>query len=304
MNNQETVLILGGSGLLGHHCYEELKSDFKVIQTYNTKSLSGVNSEYFSVEEKDKLKTILSRYKPKVVINTIALVTVDGCESDKAKADSLNSIFVSDLVEMMEKTGLSDSHLFQISSASVYGIKDNDVNPCPWVETDPAKPISVYADTKLRGEVHASNHQGLVSILRTDFFGINPYSEKSLLWWIINRAKGGKVMDGWENIHFSPVSARKLSEIIHQMIKKGIEGVFNVGCMNECNKYDFASKVCELIGVRGNVKKTSLVQGTEMIRPDFTVLNSSKLGQLIEMNFTWEEDLSLYIRDLPEFPNR
>ena len=48
MNNQETVLILGGSGLLGHHCYEELKSDFKVIQTYNTKSLSGVNSEYFS----------------------------------------------------------------------------------------------------------------------------------------------------------------------------------------------------------------------------------------------------------------
>jgi len=301
MKSQETILILGGSGLLGHHCYEQLKMDFNVIQTYNSHISDKTNSEFFSIEQKSKLENIFLRYKPKAIINTIALVTVDGCELNPKKAKVMNSEFVSYLVDMMKKTGLSDSHLLQISSASIYGIKEEgDIKP--WVETDDTKPISVYANTKLDGELSARKHQGPLTILRTDFYGINPLSEKSLLWWIINRATNGEVMDGWENIHFSPVSATKLANILAQIIQNNIEGVFNAGCKNACNKYDFAKTVCDLINIQGKVKKTRLLQDKELIRPDYTVLNSTKLNALIDMNFSWQEDLSIYMKNLPKLP--
>jgi len=300
MNSRETILILGGSGLLGHHCYQRLENDFNVIQTYNSNTLDIVNSEFFSIEHKSKLEDIFLRYKPKAVINTIALVTVDGCELDPEKAKEMNSQFVSYVVDMLQKTGLSASHFLQISSASIYGIREGDIKP--WVETDDAKPISVYARTKLDGELNAHKHQGPLTILRTDFYGINPVSEKSLLWWIIEHATSGNTMDGWENIHFSPVSASKLADILAQMILENIQGVFNVGCNNACNKYDFARTVCELINIKGKVKKTRLLQGKEMIRPDYTVLNSAKLSSFIDMNFAWQEDLSCYMNDLPKFP--
>ena len=300
MKSQETILILGGSGLLGHHCYEQLKKDFNVIQTYNSHTLNIANSEFFSIEQKSNLESIFLRYKPKAIINTIALVTVDGCELDPEKAKVMNSKFVSYVVDMMQKTGLSDSHLLQISSASIYGIKEGVIKP--WVETDDTKPISVYAATKLDGELSAHKHQGPLTILRTDFYGINPLSEKSLLWWIIDHATSGETMDGWENIHFSPVSATKLATILAQIIQENIMGVFNVGCNNACNKYDFANTVCELIGIQGKVQKTRLVQDKEMIRPDYTVLGSTKLNSFIDMNFTWQEDLSFYMNNLPKFP--
>lgn len=302
MKSKETILILGGSGMLGHHCYLRLKKDFNVIQTYNSNFLDIVNSEFFSLEQVSKLESILLRHRPKAIINTIALVTVDGCELDPDMAETMNSKFVSYLVDMMQKTSLSDSHLLQISSAGVYGIRELATNP--WVETDDAKPISVYASTKLNGELNAMKHTGPLTILRTDFYGINPHSEKSLLWWIIKQATTGKVMDGWENIHFSPVSAFKLADIITQMIQEKIQGVYNVGCKNASNKYDFARTVCELINIKGKVFKTQLVQNRDMIRPDYTVVNSTKLNAFIDMNFTWEEDLSCYMKNLPKFPKK
>ena len=86
------------------------------------------------------------------------------------------------------------------------------------------------------------------------------------------------------------------------MIQNKIEGVFNVGCNNACNKYDFVRTVCELMDIQGKVKKTRLVKGKKMIRPDYTVVNSSKLNSYVDMEFSWQEDLSFYMKNLPKFP--
>lgn len=300
MKSKATILVLGGSGLLGHHCSTQLKKDFNVVQTYNSNILDVPNSEFFSIEDLSRLKNILIRHKPKAIINTIALVTVDGCESNPSKAMELNSSFVSYLVETIQEMGLSGTHLLQISSAGVYGSREGGIQP--WLETDDPKPISVYAGTKLEGESNAQKYQGPSTILRTDFYGINPISTKSLLWWIIDHANRGETMDGWENIYFSPVSALRLARILKQMIQNKIEGIFNVGCNNECNKYDFARTVCELINIQGKVRKTRLAQGKDTIRPDYTVLNSSKLNSYLDMEFTWQEDLSFYMKNLPKIP--
>ena len=130
------VLLLGGSGLLGFHCIERMKSEFEVFPTYNQTLLDSANAVNFSVDEDDSaLLRILNEIRPDVVINTIAMVTVDGCEIQPDMAKNLNALFVGRLVNLMSISGLKDSHLIQISSDSVYGQSFNHPH-IPWKEKD------------------------------------------------------------------------------------------------------------------------------------------------------------------------
>ena len=160
MNKKESakkVLVLGGSGLLGYHCVIELSRQFNVIQTYNRNIISGNNSEHFAWNNIEHLEDLLLRHKPSAIVNTIAYVTVDGCEDNPIMAENLNSQFVSYLTKAMTKVGLSNSHLIQISSASVYGNHKN--KPVPWKETDETNPISEYGKCKKAVEEYLINNQ-------------------------------------------------------------------------------------------------------------------------------------------------
>ena len=40
------ILIIGGSGLLGFHCSEELSADFEILATFNSTKLSTKNKKF------------------------------------------------------------------------------------------------------------------------------------------------------------------------------------------------------------------------------------------------------------------
>ncbi|MDH5523672.1 MAG: SDR family oxidoreductase [Desulfobulbaceae bacterium] len=301
--DNSTILVLGGSGLLGYHCHANLVNDFRVVTTYHTHPIPYTNSVHLNVQDgMSSLVRILNKYRPKAVINTIALVTVDGCETNSELAYQLNVRFVQNLVEAMKEVGMRDSQLVQISSDSVYGQRTTKENS-PWSEDDLVNPLSIYAKTKFEGELQALKHNGPVSILRTAFYGINPFSEKSLLWWIINNAKHGNTINGWENVYFSPVSAHSLVRVIGQMIRRRFSGVLNVGSTDACNKYDFVDAVCEELQLTANINRvTKPVQGEDIIRPEYSVLNSERLANLVSWDVEWRDDLREYLHRCPPFP--
>lgn len=299
------VLLLGGSGLLGYHCHKVFESTYKVISCWNTRSTSTVYSEQIDVlEDGDKIQLLMEKYQPQVVINTIGYVTVDGCEQNPDLAKKLNSDFVKKLVNAMSSSGLNNSHLIQISTDSVYGNPKVGFRNQPWKEDDLLKPLSIYAQTKLDGENEAKKHKGPYSILRTAFYGINPYSTKSLLWWIIDNARKGNPMDGWENIYFSPVSAWRLSEVIYSMIENKITGIYNVSSVNACNKYDFVEAVCSYLNIPVTINRVSGNDSSSgTIRPDYSVLDCSKLKEAIPWDVNWQDDLQDYMQNLPPLPD-
>ena len=300
------VLILGGSGMLGYHCAKVLNEKYHVFITYNEIKIESSNAFSLKIEPDDnkninELSEIIDIVKPQVIINTIGFVSEEGCEDNYDFAKKLNSDFIIDISNCLKKAKLDNYHFIQISSAGIYGNKNNFSEP--WKESDLPNPLSVYTKTKLAGEKNTLLHGEKVTVFRTDFYGINPLSEKSLLWFIIKCAALGKTIDGWQNILFSPVSATKLAQIISEVIDKSIFGLFNVGCNNSCNKYDFAKEVCRLIGIGDNVNKSHLFQDRP-IRPNYSVVDSSKLGEFVNLDFTWQNNLFDYMRDLPEFPDK
>lgn len=300
-DGRPTVLLLGGSGLLGFHCDEVLASKYRVVSTWCRHPIEQDGSERFdALADREALRALLERTAPALVINTVAYVTVDGCEANPEMARRLNVDFVRDLVAAMRDVGAGASHLIHISSDSVYGQRDDNR---PWREDDIKRPLSVYARTKLESEMEALSHTGPVSVLRTAFYGINPHSRISLLWWVVDNARNGVPMDGWENIYFSPVSARRLALGIGELFERGVSGVFNAGSLDSCNKHDFVGAVCDYLCLPVTINRIRSRQGGgPQIRPEFSVLDSSRLAAAIPWNITWREDLHVYLRHMPPFP--
>jgi len=305
-SDKETVLILGGSGLLGYHCNKIFESSYNVISCWSSHPTDAQHSEQIDVLKNNrKIYTLLEKYKPEIIINTIGYVTVDGCENNTDVAKSLNSTFVNILVDAIHESDLIKSHLIQISTDSVYGNNKSKLNINPWKESDSLSPLSVYAKTKLDGENEAKKHVGPYSILRTAFYGINPYSTKSLLWWIINKAQNGDPIDGWENIFFSPISARTLAETIKNMVQNKIVGVYNVGSVDGCNKYDFVDAVCSNLNITVELNKVRVLENTySFIRPNYSVLDCSKLQKLLPWQIEWQVDLQEYMSNLTHFTTK
>jgi dTDP-4-dehydrorhamnose reductase len=295
---RQKVLILGGNGLLGSHCHSTFSKDFDTLSTYNSIKIDKKDFIQFSFNSfNSNFLDILGMFKPDYIINTAGLVSVDGCERDELKAMQLNSFFLKRLIHDLNILKLNKTHLIQLSTPGVYG---NSSTSLPWKETDSTNPISIYAETKLLSEFIVEDYQGPFTIIRSDFYGINPYSEKSLLWWIVKNAKKEVEMDGWQNIYFNPISARKLAQAIRTISEEALSGTFNIGCSNSCNKYDFVENSCKYLNLKAKVKKVDLVN--DKIRPNYSITDCSKFFDKTGFHYSWEEDLSEYMTNLPEFP--
>ncbi len=295
---KQKILILGGNGLLGSHCHSAFSRDYEILSTYNSIKVDRKDFVKFSFNSfESNFLEILGEFKPDCIINTAGLVSVDGCEKDELKAMQLNSFFLKRLIHDLNILKLNKTHLIQLSTPGVYG---NSSTGEPWKETDSTNPISAYAETKLLSEFIVEDYQGPFTIIRSDFYGINPYSEKSLLWWIIKNAKKEVEMNGWQNIYFNPISAGKLAQIIKKIIEELILGTFNIGCSNSCTKYDFVENSCKFLNLKAKVKKVDLVN--DKIRPNYSITDCSKFFNKTGYNFSWEEDLTEYMTNLPEFP--
>jgi dTDP-4-dehydrorhamnose reductase len=299
---KKIVLVFGGSGLLGIHCEFILKHKYEVILTHNLNPILSSNSVAFNaLDNQDELDKIISKYSPDIIINALALVRVDVCESNPDLAERLNHQFVRDLVLSMKKNNLNESHLIQISSDSVYGERTKFLNQ-PWIETDQLSPMSIYSKTKLKGEFEALNHSGTVSVLRTAFYGINPFTDSGLLKWIIQSTLNNKEIDGWENIYFNPISASEFVKLIDFIIEKSAHGIYNIGSLDSCNKFDYVAAVCEDIGHPVKINRvTNVVRGKKAIRPEYSVLNTQKLSKIISWDLHWRNDLNYYLKNsLPD----
>ena len=130
-------LITGASGQLGVALQEELaRRDIEFIAT---------NSSELDVTKPLIANQLVDLIKPSVIVNAAAWTDVDGAESNRFEAYSVNSLGAQNLAIAANKVG---ARLVQISTDYVFS-GDGSV---PWSENAPVNPQSVYGSTKSEGE--------------------------------------------------------------------------------------------------------------------------------------------------------
>jgi dTDP-4-dehydrorhamnose reductase len=239
------VLILGGTGKLGHIALRALKNDLDVYVTVRSRfaevenlgifdknnTICGFNAENFLL-----LEEIIKKIKPDIILNCIGIIKQLKEARDPIKSIMINSLLPHEIAVFSQKYNF---RLIHISTDCVFsGRKGN------YSEADDPDPSDLYGRTKLLGEAAEGN----VLTLRTSLIGRELSSKYGLLEWFLSQ--NGKTVTGYTKAIFSGFTTSVLSGILKDIIlnHSDIKGLYHVSS-SPISKFDLLMLIKKKMGL-------------------------------------------------------
>src|SRR5688572_14501723 len=181
------ILILGGSGMLGHKAWQTLKEGFETFAT-----VRGSASDYrqfgiidesrlvdgVAAEDLESVKRAVMTTRPDVILNCIGIVKQDKAAKDPLMSITVNSLFPHRLANMARDAG---ARLIHLSTDCVFSGRDGN-----YAEDDLPDPPDLYGRSKLLGEVDGD---GCLTI-RTSMIGRELRGSHGLIEWFLSQREG------------------------------------------------------------------------------------------------------------------
>lgn len=136
------TLLLGSTGFLGR----ELKA--ALTQTPN---LLAPSRDILDVTNSDALRDYIQTHQPATIINAIGLTGTQQATEQPELAQRLNSQLPQELAEVANQ--IDNCNLVHFSTLDVYGNAKPEYGMPYYTEESPTKPKTVYAKTKLDGDL-------------------------------------------------------------------------------------------------------------------------------------------------------
>lgn len=244
------VLILGGSGMLGHKLWQVCAERFDTYVTLRQSAEAYAEIGLFdlarvvgnvSVDDFDSVARAVAKVEPEVVVNCIGIVKQDAGAKNPISSISINALFPHRLGQVCKAAG---ARLIHLSTDCVFsGSKGN------YAENDAPDAMDLYGRTKLLGEL---TDEGCLT-LRTSMIGRELRGAHGLLEWFLNQE--GKTVRGFKRAIFSGFTTRALAEIITRIIAGHgqLAGVWHVAA-EPITKFDLLSQVKEVYELKINIE--------------------------------------------------
>jgi len=271
------ILLLGATGLLGSSLSPYLKKCGYQVIDHGLQSKATINADLSHHIASFK---VFTNIQPDVIINLAGLTSVDLCQERVDLAYLANIRIVENISNWIILTK-SDSHFIQISTDHLYdgpiGMGGN--------KEDNIIIVNNYALTKYAAELVAIRSP--VTVLRTNFIGRSLIpSRETLTDWVYNNLKFGREIKVLNDVYFSPLSIRRLIQIIELVIKKKPIGVFNLGSSNGMTKADFDFAFAEALKLPTKTMKPIASADATFLRaarPKNMCLNNGKIEKALEI---------------------
>lgn len=207
------ILILGGKGRLG----AALARQWAPCHDVTT-----VARPELDVADLGALEHLLAAADFDVLVNGTGLTNVDRCETDRAEAETVNAKAPGVMARVAEGKG---ARLIHISTDYVFDGKKTT----PYDETDEARPLSYYGQTKLDGETAtlAVSPQHLVVRVSWVFGPDKP----SFLDAIVDRALSQDRVEAIADKTSSPTYADDVADWLAPFLTQALPG----GLYHACN---------------------------------------------------------------------
>jgi dTDP-4-dehydrorhamnose reductase len=263
-----TILITGANGQLGSEfrgisvAYPEYKFIFTDIEQLDITCEFAVSEFFYN-------------NKPDIIINCAAYTAVDKAETDVENAFKINAEAPGLLARFSQESG---AFLFHISTDFVF-----DGNRCtPYNEIDNTNPVSIYGQSKRKGELEViSNTQDYI-ILRTSWL-YSAYGRNFVKTIISHAKEKGQLRVVYDQIG-TPTYAFNLAMIIMKIISAGDymshTGLYHYSDEGVTSWYDFACAITDIAGIKCKTEAIlSHSYPTSTLRPHYSVLDKSKIKQ-------------------------
>lgn len=276
------VLVLGGSGMLGHQLCARLSEETETWASFRTRDdrllelawYSRV-SPIFGVEAGDlrSVETALDTAAPDVVLNAIGIVKQRDESKDAIPAILVNALFPHELAGLTRAKGIG---LVHVSTDCVFsGLRGM------YTEADVPDPTDLYGRTKLLGEVL---YPGCLT-LRTSIVGWELRGRKSLLEWFAAHREGR--IKGYRRAIYTGLSSRALAELIADLLltRKDLSGLYHVASA-PISKYEILHGLADRLGW-----KSVTIEPSDQFRCDRSLLGARFEAATGWQAPSWEEML-------------
>jgi dTDP-4-dehydrorhamnose reductase len=281
------VLVIGASGQVGRSLVERLSGRGDVVvATFNSRRPSGGASTVDRLDKSDLVsaREVLERHRPEVVIDTGAMHNVDYCESHRAEAFRVNAEGTRAIAEFSRA---ENARFVFVSTDFVFDGAQRE----PYRETDPTRPVSVYAESKLAGEeaTTAASPENLVVRPSVIYSWLETRARQesssgkgiNFGTWLAEEVAHGRSVRIIEDQTASPTLADDLAGAILALVDHHVSGVVHTAGATAINRFEFSMALVRRIGLDPTlvrpVRTAELHQTAK--RPANSSLSSDRLAQ-------------------------
>jgi len=238
------ILITGSNGLLGQKIVRQLSNNSKLnylatSQGQNRNSACpSTNYSSLDITNAVEVSNTISKYSPDYIIHTAAITNVDYCELNTSECEKVNVTGTKNLFDAAKKNG---THFLFLSTDFVFDGKKGN-----YKETDKPNPLSVYAKSKLDGELILMNsNYSNWSIARTIIvFGEGEnLSRSNIVLWAKEALSRGKALNIIDDQFRAPTWADDLAWGCIQICVQKRKGIYHLSGPESMSIFDLVMRI-------------------------------------------------------------
>lgn len=289
------VLLTGGSGLLGQYLNLKVSGQHKLLTTYN-QNIGNCNEFYskkINILDKDLLRKLFEEFRPDVVIHSAA-ITNPVPRANQTTKDYFQTN-VTSTEHIAQLCSVFDSKIIYISTDLVYaGYRGSFLK-----EDAKLIPASLYAETKLVGEIKVKESTENYLILRTALlygFGLN--HSRCHFQNMFDDLKNGKSVNLFTDQFRTPLSLKDAANIITDLSEMDLKGeTINLGGIERVSRFEMGEMLCSIAGFEKNlIQKIKLDEIPNFPKVEDVSLCTEKLQSLGLKPRSIEENIQEIIR--------
>ena len=300
------VFVTGVAGQLGHDVMNELQSrGYEGIGTDIAPEYSGIQDHtavtqmpyvQMDITDKEAVEKIITDLNPDVVVHCAAWTAVDMAEDDDKveKVRAINAGGTDNIAKVCKKIG---AKMVYLSTDYVFDGQGEK----PWdPDCKDYKPLNIYGQTKLEGELAVSSQLEKYFIVRIAWvFGVNG---KNFIKTMLNVGKNHDTVRVVNDQIGTPTYTLDLARLLVDMIETEKYGYYHA--TNEggyISWYDFTCEIYKQAGYQTKVIPVSTAEYgvSKAARPFNSRLDKKKL---VEAGFqplpTWQDALTRYLKTI------
>lgn len=286
------IMITGAKGQLGTQLTEILKAGTTELgdipESFIGADVFGYSSKDLDVSDLSAVRAAVAGIRPDLIINSAAYTNVDGCETDRDRAFSVNALGPRNLAMVAEEAG---ARLVHISTDYVFSGTGSE----PFAEYDLTDPQSIYGKSKLAGEENVKTFCSRHFIVRTSWlYGI--YGG-NFVKTIMKAGKERGALQVVDDQKGNPTNVEDLCYHILKLADTEEYGVYHCTGAGECSWYDFARLIIEYAGIEATVAPVTTDQFPRPARrPAYSSLDNMMLRVTVGDNMRpWQDALKSFM---------
>lgn len=264
------VLLLGDTGMLG----QSIRKVFE-DRGYIVVGASRTSKDYaIDLTCDDSIKATIREEKPDMVVNSAAIVSLDGCENNPADAYMINGRLPGIVAECCRET---DTYFIQISTDH-YFMGDGDGKH---KEDDKVIIVNEYARSKYIGERLTLAYDNSL-VVRTNVVGFRGRGADTFVEWIIKCMDNKEEMSLFNDFYTSSINSKDFAKVLADVVEKKVTGLINIASSEVRNKKDFILGLAEEIyGYQPKYTEKSIHFAAKTKRADSIGLDTSYVESIV-----------------------